>query len=264
MTSVIALEQWGNEMRNPLGLEITIRPKGRSPADEYLHVGQTWIEGRHNSDYLIELTNHTIFRMCAVVSVDGLSVCDGTPASFDSGGFLVEANNRITISGWLVNRQKAAKFEFGTKSNSYAASSGQPTDNVGVVGVAWFDEQLGVLAPKRPTYWAYSEPNDQMVPTQLVSRNAIGSITASGAPNSSGAIGTGFGPAVEFKTTAVDFKKRSNKPLLVQTIFYDSADALQKMGIRLRERNTYSSRVAFPGSEPTYCKPPQNGCKKIR
>ena len=91
---------------------------------------------------------------------------------------------------------------------------------------------------------------------------ASGSITASSM--SIGSVGTGFGQETAFNTTPVRFERHSNQPQVVQTIFYDSADNLQKMGIRLKERNSYQTRVAFPGSEPGFCKPPPSWVRKTQ
>jgi hypothetical protein len=244
-------------MRNSIGLSLVIRPKGRSPADEYQHRGQTWIEGRGGSNYVIELQNHTWKRVMAVVSVDGLCVVDGKPAGYNSDGFLVEANNTLSIPGWMLNRQQAAEFVFGSRQTSYAAQSGNDTSNVGVIGVAWFAEQEPVYQLQQfPFYGVGADPVCKgLVGTRSVqASSSIGSVGANSASLAS--VGTGFGDETSFKTTQVEFTRHSSQPIVVQTIFYDSADNLQKMGIRLKERNTYSSRVAFPGSEPNFCKPP--------
>jgi len=94
----------------------------------------------------------------------------------------------------------------------------------------------------------------------LSSSDPIGSVGSNSAVTASD--GTGFGNETSFKTTLSGFVRQSNQPMVVQTIFYDSADNLQKMGIRLKERSTYSSRVAFPGSETGFCKPPPTWVQK--
>lgn len=262
MTSVIALVLWVEKMRNPMGLEIIIRPKGRSPADEYYHKGQTWIEGRHNSDYVIQLSNHTPGRMCVVVSVDGLSVTDGKPASYNSDGFVVDGYSHVTIPGWLLNSETSAKFLFGSKNSSYAAQTNSDTSNVGVIGAAWFDEEVKFHA--QPFVGTSPLFGGSSTTIGALSKGMVGQSLASNSIVASGSMGTGFGDSTNFNTTQVSFKKRSNQPLLVQSIFYDSADALQRMGIRLRDRQPSPTRVAFPGSEPSYCKPPPSWVQKTR
>jgi hypothetical protein len=74
----------------------------------------------------------------AVVSVDGICVIDGKPASYESNGFLIPAQGTTSVPGWMLNREQAAEFVFGSKKHSYAAESGSDTSNVGVIGVAWF------------------------------------------------------------------------------------------------------------------------------
>jgi hypothetical protein len=250
-------------MRNSMGLDLVIRPKGRSPADEYQHRGQTWIEGRNGSNYVIELQNHTWNRVMAVVSVDGLCVIDGKPASYDSDGFLVEANGTLSIPGWMLNHQQAAEFVFGSRQTSYAAQSGNDVSNVGVIGVAWFAE-LGPTLPIQPLPFygvGLDTASKGLVGARgLSASGSIGSVGSNSAVTAS--VGTGFGNETSFQTTLSGFVRQSNQPMVVQTIFYDSADNLQKMGIRLKERSTYSSRVAFPGSETGFCKPPPTWVQK--
>lgn len=245
-------------MRNGYGLDFIIRPKGRSPADEYPHRGQTWIEGRAGSNYVIELQNHTYSPVMAVVSVDGLCVIDGKPASYESDGFLIPAQGTTSVPGWMLNRQQAAEFVFGSKKHSYAAESGSDTSNVGVIGVAWFLQ-------KEPIYTVQPLPFYGAADIHQLGKSALrasGSIAASSM--SIGSVGTGFGQETSFNTTPVRFERNSNQPHVVQTIFYDSADNLQKMGIRLKERNSYQTRVAFPGSESGFCKPPPSWVRKTQ
>ena len=262
MTPLIVLAQWAKPMRDPLGLDLKIRPKARSIADEYFHKGQTWIEGRYNSDYVIEVTNHSWQRMCVILSVDGLCVCDGKPASFDSDGFVVDPGSTVTVPGWLVNTQQAAKFVFGSKNSSYASEMAQNTDNVGVIGAAWFDEEVKYSA--QPFVGTAPLFGGSSTTVGALSNGIVGQSLASNSIAASGSMGTGFGDSTNFNTTQVSFKKRSKQPVLVQSIFYDSADALQRMGIRLRDRQPSPTRVAFPGSEPSYCKPPPSWVQKTR
>lgn len=129
-------------------VEFLIYIKGQKPAIEYTSPRdfQTYIEGRDGSEFEIEVVNNNLFRIEAVVSVDGLSVLTGKIAGADSHGYVVEARGRVRIPGWVVNSGKAAKFEFsGRKDGSYVEqSTGEPT-NKGVIGLMVFEES-------RPNY----------------------------------------------------------------------------------------------------------------
>lgn len=219
------------------GYEMIVRPKGRTPADEYSHKGKIWIEGRENSNYVIELRNNTSNRVCAVVSVDGLGVMDGQPASYNSNGFIVDPHSTIEIPGWIVNNQTAAQFVFGKKEGSYAAYK-DGESNVGVIGSAWFKE--------KPRY-QYQQRYKGIVASGCSVTRSTSSVEQS--------LGTGWGENVNVNLTEVKFEKASTTPDLVMVVYYDSASNLQKMGIVLKSRYQ-NSPDAFPASSPKFCDPP--------
>jgi hypothetical protein len=248
----IVPKQWGSKMHSNRGYEMVVRPKGRTPATMYLYKGKCWIEGRENSNYFIELKNNTGNRVMAVVSVDGLSVTNGQLASFDSDGFLVEPYGTVSLPGWMLNNQTAAEFVFGKKENSYATQIGE-SGNTGVIGAAWFTE--------KPKPIKYVKGIRGITASSGVGMMSSNSIVASGYTQS---LGTEFGESVGFATTQVAFEKASNTPETVMLIYYDTAQNLQKMGIRLKERYTYSIPDAFPASKSDFCKPPPSWVSKNR
>lgn len=257
-------------------IEFIVRPKGRTPADEYYHKGNTFIEGRENSNYTIELRNLTGRRLNAVVSVDGLAVTDGKPASYDSDGYLIDPYQTVIIPGWMVSNQQAAEFVFSKRGASYGNQMGQE-DNAGVIGVAVFEEKIESLQPYNiPNYYngnPHSYPVVGYPPIDIGSANQYRSSATKSvniAASSSNAVeptmGTGFGDAVYFKTTAVQFEKASQSPSCVLLTYYDSASNLQKMGIKLKDRNLTSGyQKAFPASSsPSYCEPPPSWVNKSK
>ena len=234
---------------------LLIKPKGRTPADEYVHKGRCFIEGRENSHYVIELQNHSHVRKMAVVSVDGLAVTDGKTASFDSTGFVINPNQTIQISGWILDDKTAAEFVFAKRRDSYGSQTSS-SGNEGVIGVAWFDEN-----PKlKPIMIAQ--------PHGLRSQNlqySVASLTQTLETEShvEPSMGTAFGPSVDMVTHSTSFEKLSDQPTVVQLIYYDNAANLQKMGIKLKERHTTNvGPSAFPGSTPVYCVPPPTWATK--
>lgn len=253
---------------------VVIRPKGRSPADEYRHRGRVWIEGRHNSTYTIELVNHGGQRVLAVVSVDGLSVVDGQPASYASPGYVLAPGETLSIPGWKTSPEGAAEFLFGTKAVSYANQTGQG-GNEGVIGVAWFTERfspayspLGMYVkggsgvgwdPLHQTTIASASSGAATRGSCLLSQQTIGQNSLQSLSNS---MGTGFGDEVGFSTTRTHFEKASSDPAAVSLLYYDSAANLQRMGIQLRPKRSNGPQ-AFPGSNSgDYCKPPPSWAAK--
>ena len=120
-------------------VEMEIRVHG-NPLREYQHKGQVWIEGRKGSDFTLRFKNRTGKRLLVIPSVDGLSIMDGEKASSDSSGYILKAYEFIDVPGWRLNNESIAKFVFGKKGKSYAATKGEPMD-VGVIGVMTFFEK---------------------------------------------------------------------------------------------------------------------------
>ena len=111
------------------------------------HNGQVYVEAPKVGEYVIRLRNTSAVRRKAVVSVDGVNVLDGKDAGFDGRGYVLRPWETIDIPGWMRTDSTCAKFEFKEQGGSYAAQTGRGTSNVGVIGVAVFDE----LVTYRPT-----------------------------------------------------------------------------------------------------------------
>ena len=90
--------------------------------------------------YSIVLRNETEYRLEAVVSVDGLDVMDGQPASIGKRGYILQPRQRIVIDGWRRSMSTVAAFRFSSVRDSYAEQKHGDSRNVGVIGVALFNE----------------------------------------------------------------------------------------------------------------------------
>jgi hypothetical protein len=126
--------------------ELVVRPRGRSPADEYYHNGAIWIEGREGNNYTIDIRNNTQIRTLFIVSVDGLDVLAGQPAGPNSQGYVVNPYDTISIPGWKLDDQQAAEFFFSRSRDSYVNAIGGSTSNTGVIGAMVFTEYQDQLA----------------------------------------------------------------------------------------------------------------------
>lgn len=120
--------------------EMIVRPRGRTPADEYYHNGAVWIEGREGNNYTIDIRNNTPSRALFILSVDGLDILEGNPAGPSSQGYVVNAQDTISIPGWKINNQEAAEFFFSRSRDSYVNAIGGSTSNTGVIGAMVFAE----------------------------------------------------------------------------------------------------------------------------
>lgn len=259
-------------------IELRLLVKGK-PITEYPHMGQIFVEGRHGSAFEIEVVNHNLFRVEAVVSVDGLSVTDGKDAGPSSGGYLVEPRASVRIPGWRLNGHEAAAFEFTTKTESYAAQKvGGSARNTGVIGVMAFAEK-----PVRPAYqphahafggpifasaarsFGLSGSGAQHMGSPVSSTAGVMSYSAANLESATSAVtasvgmnalGTAFGQAQDFSTTEASFDRGDMVAMMV--CYYDDARALRARGIVLDRRSkarTTQSPNAFPGLA-TGCEPP--------
>lgn len=102
--------------------------------------GRNYVIGESGDRYSIVVRNNTANRLEAVLSVDGLDVLDGKPATFTKRGYLIDPYATLTVDGFRQSSQTVAAFRFGSVANSYANQKYGNTDNVGVIGLALFHE----------------------------------------------------------------------------------------------------------------------------
>ncbi len=106
-----------------------------------LRVGDFWfVVGEAGRRYSIVVRNESDARLEVVLSVDGLDVIDGRPASFRKPGYVIAPRQKITVEGFRQSTEAVAAFRFGSVSESYANLKHHDTRNVGVIGVAIFHE----------------------------------------------------------------------------------------------------------------------------
>jgi hypothetical protein len=107
-----------------------------------LIVGDKWfVVGEEGRRYSIVIRNKTNTRIEAVASVDGLDVLDGRKASLAKRGYLIPPRAERVIDGFRQSTEAVAAFRFGPVRESYANEKYHNTRNVGVIGVAVFDER---------------------------------------------------------------------------------------------------------------------------
>jgi hypothetical protein len=102
--------------------------------------GRDYVVGEAGHRYVIVVHNNTNFRLEVVLSVDGLDVLDGKPAAFGKRGYLIDPRSEVEVDGFRQSMDTVAAFRFGSVRGSYAGQKTGDTRNVGVVGVAVFNE----------------------------------------------------------------------------------------------------------------------------
>ncbi len=111
------------------------------PAYKEWGYGRRLVAGEKNGSYSIVVKNRCKSPLEIVASVDGLDVMDGRTASFSKRGYIVDAGETVTISGFRTSASAIASFKFSGVSNSYANMRHGETRNVGVIGLAVFTKK---------------------------------------------------------------------------------------------------------------------------
>lgn len=106
-----------------------------------LTVGGRWfVVGQEGRRYSIVVRNKTELRLEVVLSVDGLDVLDGHKASIRKPGYIMSPHSELKVDGFRQSTESVAAFRFSPVRESYAAEKYHNTKNVGVIGIALFNE----------------------------------------------------------------------------------------------------------------------------
>lgn len=100
-----------------------------------------FVVGRMDSSYSVVLRNRCKSRLEVVLSVDGLDVIDGKPASFAKRGYIIAPDETLEVKGWRTGPETVARFRFSSVAGSHANLSRGEHRNVGVIGLAVFGEK---------------------------------------------------------------------------------------------------------------------------
>lgn len=107
-----------------------------------LEVGGRWfVVGEEGRRYSIAVRNESDYRIETVLSVDGLDVIDGRPASVRKRGYVIEPKRTLVVDGFRQSNEAVAAFRFSPVRQSYAQEKYHQTRNVGVIGIALFHER---------------------------------------------------------------------------------------------------------------------------
>ncbi len=121
-------------------VQIGLRDEGRRFFTGFNAGGRNYVVGESGRRYTIVVKNNTNFRLEIVLSVDGLDVLDGKAAAFSKRGYIVDPRSELEVDGFRQSMDAVAAFRFGSVRGSYAGQKTGDTRNVGVIGVAIFNE----------------------------------------------------------------------------------------------------------------------------
>jgi hypothetical protein len=122
-------------------LQIGLKDENGTWLTGFSTTGKSYVIGEAGRRYTIVVRNATPFRIECVLSVDGLDVLDGKDASFSKRGYIVDPKGEIEVDGFRQSTNSVAAFRFGSVRGSYAGQKYGDTTNVGVIGLAVFNER---------------------------------------------------------------------------------------------------------------------------
>ena len=117
------------------------------------HNGERFCAALKDAEYSIRLVNDSSHRRLAVISVDGINAVNGKDAGYDGPGWVLDPWQSANILGWYRNSEEVAAFKFGAVGGSYAAQTGRGESNVGIIGVAVFEELVRLVTLTTTPYW---------------------------------------------------------------------------------------------------------------
>lgn len=211
--------------------------------DIYRHQGRLYIAGNPGKRYAVSLRNKAGGRVLTVLSVDGINAVSGETAAASQTGYVLSAGQSADIAGWRKSLDEVAAFYFTSVADSYAGRTDRPR-NVGVIGVAVFRE----MEPPRPV----------PLPAPLAAREkaeaadssagnaARAEAKAAQAPAAEARLGTGHGERLAARSEYTDFRRASEQPAEVITLYYDSRANLVARGI-IPGAPVYVRPNPFPG-----------------
>jgi hypothetical protein len=105
-----------------------------------LIVGDRWFAVGEEGCRSIVVRNRSDPRLEIVLSVDRLDVIECRPASLRKRGCILNPRQKLVVEGFRQSTEAVAAFRFGPVRESYAAEKYHNTRNVGVIGIALFNE----------------------------------------------------------------------------------------------------------------------------
>jgi hypothetical protein len=121
-------------------ITVSVRDENSEPLEAIHLANRTYVIGEQGQRYALVIQNHSSHRVEAVATVDGLDVMNGHAGSVENRGYVVDPYQTITIDGFRQSQAEVAAFRFAKVADSYAAQTGTAR-NVGVIGMAFFDER---------------------------------------------------------------------------------------------------------------------------
>lgn len=222
-------------------IQIVDRSTGQT-LETYRHQGRLYVAGAPGNRYAVSLRNKAGGRVLTVLSVDGVNAVSGETAAASQTGYVLSPGQSADIAGWRKSLDEVAAFYFTSVADSYAGRTGRPR-NVGVIGVAVFRE---VEPPPVPLPAPLASREKAEAADSAAGNAARAEARAAQAPAADARLGTGHGERLAARSEYTEFRRASEQPAEVITLYYDSRANLLARGI-IPGGPAYGRPNPFPG-----------------
>ncbi|WIH05157.1 hypothetical protein KHF85_01070 [Xanthomonas translucens pv. graminis] len=227
-------------------LRVIDRDADGADLPQYAQRGERWIAATPGHRYALRLTNRSDRRVLVVLSVDGVNAVSGETASSDQRGYVLAPWQSTEIAGWRKSQREIAQFVFTDLADSYAARTGRP-DNVGVIGMAVFDE-APTIVPQASVEQRRERPDAPMPAAAPMAAAPVQESDA--AQGKLQRLGTGHGEREWSPSSVTEFERASDLPQQRLQLRYDNHARLVARGVIPRPRRyprVADVPQAFPG-----------------
>ncbi len=253
LAACVSIADAGTQM----DVSVTDRSTGEK-LEVYRHQGRLYVAGKPGNRYAVNLRNKSSGRLLTVISVDGVNVLNGETAAASQSGYVISPWESAEIAGWRKSMSDVAAFYFTSVADSYAGRTDRP-QNVGVIGVAVYREAEPLPPPPQPAVSARERKD--LGSAESASGNLSDSMPASTPARPAAArsealrkeasrLGTGHGERISAPTQYTEFRRATEQPSEVVTIYYNSRANLLAQGIIPRPPSYGASNpvpTPFPG-----------------
>ncbi|UJB14971.1 hypothetical protein [Xanthomonas translucens] len=229
-----------------VALRVIDRDADGADLPQYAQRGERWIAAEPGHRYALRLTNRSDRRVLVVLSVDGVNAVSGQTASSDQRGYVLAPWQSTEIAGWRKSQREIAQFVFTDLADSYAARTGRP-DNVGVIGMAVFDE-APTIVPQASVEQSRERADASMPAAAAMAAAPVQESDA--AQGKLQRLGTGHGEREWSPSRVTEFERASDLPQQRLQLRYDSHARLVARGVIPRPRRyprVADMPQAFPG-----------------
>ncbi len=203
--------------------------------ETWRHHGRYYVVGTPGERYAVLIRNRTGARVLTVLSVDGVNAVSGQTAATSQSGYVLAPWQSTEVAGWRKNLDEVAAFYFTSLGDSYASRTGRPR-NVGVIGVAVFRE----YEPPRPRFEELEQKDGAAAPMPGAAR-----MEAQKSRAAEEKLGTGHGERLPSQVGTTEFRRASEAPAEIVSLYYDSRANLEAQGIIPTRRPRHPQ--PFPG-----------------